>query len=184
MKYFGRWNRAQGARRGEFSYCIGREGRVGMCWNSGNAVWRLLMMKTVLPILTAGRQRAWCARTLKHSVAHTQDADSCHDTIIYCPWLNTLLFRFCPYLKCIWICEMLPWVIARWQARPLQGVLSGYSTCFPRDAVIHLLTTITIQRRAVNPLNPELNPICYLLALLGAHHFLHVSRIRVKLLTL
>jgi len=36
----------------------------------------------------------------------------------------------------------------------------------------------------VNPLNPELNPICYLLALLGAHHFLHLSRIRVKLLTL
>ena len=34
-----------------------------------------------------------------------------------------------------------------------------------------------------NPLNPELNPICYFLALLGAHHFLHVSRIRVKLLT-
>jgi len=34
-----------------------------------------------------------------------------------------------------------------------------------------------------NPLNPELNPICYLLELLGAHHFLHVSRIRVKLLT-
>ena len=34
-----------------------------------------------------------------------------------------------------------------------------------------------------NPLNPELNPICYLLSLLGAHHFLHVSRIRVKLLT-
>ena len=37
--------------------------------------------------------------------------------------------------------------------------------------------------RRINPLNPELNPICYLLALLGAHHFLHVSRIRVKLLT-
>ena len=35
----------------------------------------------------------------------------------------------------------------------------------------------------INPLNPELNPICYLLALLGAHHFLHVSSIRVKLLT-
>jgi len=35
-----------------------------------------------------------------------------------------------------------------------------------------------------NPLNAELNPICYLLALLGAHHFLHVSRITVKLLTL
>jgi len=35
----------------------------------------------------------------------------------------------------------------------------------------------------INPLNPELNPICYFLALLGAHHFLHISRIRVKLLT-
>ena len=34
-----------------------------------------------------------------------------------------------------------------------------------------------------NPLNAELNPICYLMALL-AHHFLHVSRIRVKSLTL
>ena len=33
-----------------------------------------------------------------------------------------------------------------------------------------------------NPLNSELNPICYLLALL-AHHLLHFSRIRVKLLT-
>jgi hypothetical protein len=34
-----------------------------------------------------------------------------------------------------------------------------------------------------NPLSPELNPICYLLALL-AYDFLHVSRMRVKSLTL
>jgi hypothetical protein len=33
----------------------------------------------------------------------------------------------------------------------------------------------------INPLNAELNPICHLLALLGAHHILHISRIRVKL---
>jgi hypothetical protein len=31
-----------------------------------------------------------------------------------------------------------------------------------------------------NPLNAELNPFCHLLALLGAHHIFHVSRIRVK----
>ena len=37
--------------------------------------------------------------------------------------------------------------------------------------------------KGINTLNPELNPTCYLLALLGAHHFLHVSRIRVKSLT-
>jgi len=32
----------------------------------------------------------------------------------------------------------------------------------------------------LNTLNAELNPICHLLALLGAHHILLVSRIRVK----
>jgi len=33
---------------------------------------------------------------------------------------------------------------------------------------------------AINPLNAELNPIRHLPALLGAHHILHVSRIRFK----
>jgi len=32
----------------------------------------------------------------------------------------------------------------------------------------------------INSLNVKLNPICRLLALLGAHHIFHVSRIRVK----
>ena len=41
-----------------------------------------------------------------------------------------------------------------------------------------------IGRTVLKPLSPELNPICYLLVLLGAHNFLHVSRKRVKLLTL
>ena len=45
-------------------------------------------------------------------------------------------------------------------------------------------TGLEEEQMVINPLKPELNPICYLLALLGAHHFLHVSRIRVKLLTL
>jgi hypothetical protein len=34
--------------------------------------------------------------------------------------------------------------------------------------------------KEINSLNAELNPICHLLALLGAHHILHVSRIRVN----
>jgi hypothetical protein len=33
----------------------------------------------------------------------------------------------------------------------------------------------------INPLKAELNPFCHLLALLGAHHIFHVSRIRVNL---
>jgi len=45
------------------------------------------------------------------------------------------------------------------------------------------LFLITDHKPKINPLNPELNSICYLLALL-AHHFLHVSRIMVKSLTL
>ena len=36
---------------------------------------------------------------------------------------------------------------------------------------------------AFNPLNAELNPICHLLALLGAHHIFHVSVLTVKGLT-
>ena len=32
----------------------------------------------------------------------------------------------------------------------------------------------------VNPLNAELNPIRHLLALVGARHIVHVSRIKVK----
>jgi len=48
----------------------------------------------------------------------------------------------------------------KWFKRPLPGFLTNF-----------------------NPLNAELNPICYLLALL-AHHFLHVSSIKVESLTL
>jgi hypothetical protein len=38
-------------------------------------------------------------------------------------------------------------------------------------------------RIILNPLNAEFNPICYLLAILGAQQFLHVSGIRVKTIT-
>ena len=50
---------------------------------------------------------------------------------------------------------------------------------------VYIIACVTFQvvYNTVNPLNAELNPICYLLALLGAHHFLHFSRIRVKSLT-
>ena len=50
---------------------------------------------------------------------------------------------------------------------------------------MHSSAHSTVQQsvQIIDPLNAELSPICYLLALL-AHHFLHVSRIRVKSLTL
>ena len=46
-----------------------------------------------------------------------------------------------------------------------------------------LHSVVVVSYMQFNSLNAELNPICYLLALL-AHHFLHVSRIRVKSLNL
>ena len=46
------------------------------------------------------------------------------------------------------------------------------------------LLGIYIKFQQINALNAELNPICHLLALLGVHNFPHVSRIRVKSLTL
>ena len=46
--------------------------------------------------------------------------------------------------------------------------------------LISLLSVLNLLYFYINPLNPELNPICHLLALLGTHHILHVSRIRVK----
>jgi hypothetical protein len=39
---------------------------------------------------------------------------------------------------------------------------------------------MTVAREYLNPLNAKLNTICHLLALLGAHHILHVSRTRVN----
>ena len=53
-----------------------------------------------------------------------------------------------------------------------------------RFTVAHTPDLKWISISKINPLNTELNPICCLVALLGAHHFLHVSRIRVKSLTL
>ena len=43
--------------------------------------------------------------------------------------------------------------------------------------IVVLFTVITLP---VNPLNAELNHICHLVELLGAHPILHVSRIRVN----
>ena len=69
-------------------------------------------------------------------------------------------------------------------------VLSTSSVCdcsvhdVRHTAIISAVISLPGNRKKFNHLNAELNPICYLLALLGGHHFLHVSRIRVKSLTL
>jgi hypothetical protein len=49
-----------------------------------------------------------------------------------------------------------------------------FPSCFPPSfPILHYLPPI-------NPLNTKLNPICHLLAILEAHHILHVSKIRIN----
>ena len=55
--------------------------------------------------------------------------------------------------------------------------------CFPTATVVartRLNVTLYKRGKVINTLKAKLNPICHLLALLGPHHILHVSRIRVK----
>jgi hypothetical protein len=53
---------------------------------------------------------------------------------------------------------------------------------FRKIKVHDVYTKAKLFFKRINPLNAELNPTCHLLALVGAHHILHVSRIRVKTL--
>jgi hypothetical protein len=73
---------------------------------------------------------------------------------------------------------------AQWLSYVPPELTFRYSTFCPQNAVCILCGSqkerVFISRYIINPLNAELNPICHLLALLGAHHILHVSRIRVN----
>ena len=40
----------------------------------------------------------------------------------------------------------------------------------------YMTSDTEVKLNKINHLNAELNPICYLLALLGAHHIFHVGR--------
>ena len=57
-------------------------------------------------------------------------------------------------------------------------LVSAYSTGF-HIVYNHCLLKIQILK-SINPLNTQLNPIRNFLALLGTHHILHVSSIRVN----
>jgi len=47
--------------------------------------------------------------------------------------------------------------------------------------IINRLLCVASRWTVINTLNAELNPICHLLALLVAHHILHIGRIRVNI---
>ena len=52
----------------------------------------------------------------------------------------------------------------------------------PHRAIQCCVFEFTVSSLFLNPLNAELNPIRHLVALVGARHIVHVSRIRVKVI--
>jgi len=50
----------------------------------------------------------------------------------------------------------------------------------PGKAAVTSTASTGRMRNSINPSNAELNPICHLLALLGADHIFHVSGLRVN----
>jgi len=69
-------------------------------------------------------------------------------------------------------------MFARLQTATISFIMS---VCLSvRPSVLVCVEQLSSQWLDFNPLNTKLNPICHLLALLGAHHILHVSRIRVN----
>jgi len=65
-------------------------------------------------------------------------------------------------------------IINKYLCMAKRSLLSERPSYIPKDDTPETL------HDTFNPLNAELNPICHLLALLGAHPILHVSRIRVN----
>jgi len=61
-----------------------------------------------------------------------------------------------------------------WQSAPFSD--SKLLSKLEHITKVMCLYSFTLKALLINPLNAELNPICHLLALLGAHHILHISR--------
>ena len=104
---------------------------------------------------------------------------------LFCGKLLPILSKTrCSYVEKLVVPQLLREVSALYGNRKFKLLC----TCVPILSSSNPVYTSPFQfccclRLIVNPLNPELNPMCCLLALLGVHHFLHVSRIRVKSLT-
>jgi len=62
----------------------------------------------------------------------------------------------------------------------INGKLFGGKKLLNKICVFRISLQLLPETFLINSLNAELNPTCHLLPLLGAHHILHVSRIRVK----
>jgi len=65
-------------------------------------------------------------------------------------------------------------------SHPIEVIHTVYTGCFVCISLTQPYSVLVTNMGSINPLNVKLNPICHLLALLGAHLILHVSRIRIN----
>jgi len=119
--------------------------------------------------------RAACSR---HPIAGTL---KCHITYMNARFLDIYFVIFKSFQPSV--CKLKPGAAASWSECLHFGICSNHRSILQTAEDLFPFSSVAVVLWFVNPLNLELNPICYLLALL-AHHFLHVSRIRVKSLTL
>ena len=91
--------------------------------------------------------------------------------IFYCILLNAFVgwYLLLIILLLLLILQSFDW-LAAFYLELLQAIVF---TAVQLSAAVFLATCF-------NPLNAELISICHLLALWGAHHILHISRVRVK----
>jgi len=113
---------------------------------------------------------------------------STKNSVRYCHKVNTVLMysaapNSCPILTKLEFSRHILWKYSDTKFHESRSSGSRVVPCGRTDGRTNT-TKLTVAFRnpanSFNPLNAELNPICHLLALLGAHHIFHVSRIRVK----
>jgi hypothetical protein len=79
-----------------------------------------------------------------------------------------------------WV-TLIHFPVLKWVRAPYKRFAGNIKPTYVWSYKYTPTTTTSLKTRCfINPLNAELNPNRHLLALPGAHHFVHVSRVRVN----
>ena len=154
-----------------------RPGRTSLSFNTN---WVNGTILVCLPADCLENQASRIIRTVAKGCLSLRPNSRPLDAMVCCLHLSVLQGRRWVWLPNHPLCPLLPT-----PKRNVTGSTKYFVGLRQQNSYMQALDLLQrgLPPLTLNPLNPELNPICYLLALLGAQHFLHVSRIRVKLLT-
>ena len=160
------------------------ESHVSKCWPAYRLLWLLILWSSKLPhrFIVWHMDTKFLTNLLPLSSRLENGGSMLSEGLINCIW-NVMAHGDAREEK--WRGnKRMEWVTSKRHMTAEHGLARAVQTL---QADVHsspATSRLNWPHCRFNPLKPELNPICYLLALLGAHHFLHISRIRVKLLTL